>query len=134
MRVEPNEPASGPSSGSLASEVVHDVRRLIDLEVMLAKRELKELAIMNAVAAVCAMAAAMLAVIAVLVAIPVLIVVAVPWHWEAALVWVVAYLVVAAGLALYARSRMALHAPRRTIDSLKENKEWVLRQLRSTGR
>jgi len=129
METEP-----GPSSGSIASEVVHDMRRLVDLEVRLAKQEVKELAITNAVAAVCGAVAAILAVIAVLVAIPVLVIVAVPWKWEAALVWVVAYLVLAAGFAIYARSRLALHAPRRTLDSLKENKEWVLRQLRSTGR
>jgi len=121
-------------SRSIASEVVHDVRRLVDLEVMLAKQELKELAITNAVAAACAAAAAIFAVIALLVAVPVLVVVAVPWKWEAALAWAVTYLVIAAGLALYARRRLALHAPRRTLDSLKENKEWVLRQLRSTGR
>jgi len=110
------------------------MRRLVDLEVRLAKQEVKELAITNAVAAVCGAVAAILAVIAVLVAIPVLVIVAVPWKLEAALVWVVAYLVLAAGFAIYARSRLALHAPRRTLDSLKENKEWVLRQLRSTGR
>ena len=129
METEP-----GLSSGSIASEVVHDMRRLVDLEVRLAKQEVKELAITNAVAAVCGAVAAILAVIAVLVAIPVLVIVAVPWKLEAALVWVVAYLVLAAGFAIYARSRLALHAPRRTLDSLKENKEWVLRQLRSTGR
>jgi cytochrome c biogenesis protein CcdA len=135
VRIERSEPKPGPApAGSIASEVVHDVRRLVDLEVMLVKQELKELALTNAIAAACAAAAATLAVIAVLVAIPVLIVVAVPWKWEAALVWVVAYLAIAVGLAMYARSRMALHAPRRTIDSLKENKEWVLRQPRSTGR
>ena len=129
MEAEP-----GPSSGSIASEVVHDMRRLVDLEVRLAKQEVKELAITNAVAAACGAVSAILAVIAVLVAIPVLVIVAVPWKWEAAVAWVVAYLVLAAGFAIYARSRLALHAPRRTLDSLKENKEWVLRQLRSTGR
>lgn len=134
MRAERTEPDAGPSSSSIASEVVHDIRRLVDLEVRLAKQELKELAITNAVAAACAATAAVFALIAILVGVPVLVVVAVPWKWEAALVWVIAYLVIAAGLALYARSRLALHAPRRTIDSLKENKEWVLRQLRSTDR
>jgi len=58
----------------------------------------------------------------------------VPWHWQAALVWVVAYAVLAAGLALYGRSRLSLRLPSRTIESLKENKEWALHQLRSTKR
>ena len=69
-----------------------------------------------------------------LVAVPVLIVELVPWHWEAALVWAVAYVLIAGGLALYGKSRLSLRMPSRTIESLKENKEWALHQLRSTRR
>jgi hypothetical protein len=122
------------SSGELAAEVVHDVQRLVDLEVRLARQELKELAITNAIAAACIGAAAFLAILAVFVALPIVVVEAVPWHWQAALAWVLAYLVIAGALYLVGRSRLRLELPRRTLDSLKENKEWALRQLRSTSR
>jgi hypothetical protein len=76
----------------------------------------------------------LLAILAVFVAVPVLIVALVPWHWQAALVWAVAYAVLAGGLALFGKSRLSLRLPSRTIESLKENKEWALHQLRSTKR
>ncbi len=126
------EPKVG--SRELAAEVVQDLHRLVDLEILLAKQEVKELAIRNGIAAACLAAAGLLAVIALLVAVPVIVVEAVPWHWEAALVWVVAYLVVAGGLAVYGRRRLKLKLPTRTLESLKENKEWALRRLRSTSR
>jgi Flp pilus assembly protein TadB len=69
-----------------------------------------------------------------LVAVPVLVVVLVPWHWQAALVWAVAYILIAVGLGLFGKSRLSLRMPSRTIESLKENKEWALHQLRSTRR
>lgn len=121
-------------SRELAAEVVRDLHRLVDLEILLAKLEVKELAIRNGVAAACLAVAGLLVVLALLVALPLLVVEAVPWHWEAALVWAVVYLVAAGGLALYGRRRLKLKLPTRTLDSLKENKEWALRRLRSTSR
>jgi cytochrome c biogenesis protein CcdA len=122
------------TSRELASEVVQDVQRLITLELMLARQELKELAITNAIAVACMAAAAILAILALLVGLPVLVVVAVPWHWQAALVWTIAYLVVAGGLLMLGRSRLRLRLPTKTLDSLKENKEWAIHQLKSKGR
>jgi hypothetical protein len=122
------------SSGELAGEVLHDVQRLVDLEVRLARQELKELAITNAIAAACIGAATFLAIIAVFVALPIVVVEAVPWHWQAALAWALAYLAIAGMLYLLGRSRLRLQLPKRTLESLKENKEWALRQLRSTRR
>ena len=122
------------SSRELAAEVVQDVQRLVDLEVKLARQELKELAIANAIAAACMGAAGMLAILALLVALPVVVVEAVPWHWQAATVWVAAYVAIAGGLYVVGRSRLRLQLPRRTLESLKENKEWAIRQLRSARR
>ena len=122
------------SSGELAAEVVHDVQRLVDLEVRLARQELKELAITNAIAAACIGTSAFLAILAVFVALPIVVVESVPWHWQAALAWALAYLVIAGMLFLLGRSRLRLQLPKRTLESLKENKEWALRQLRSTSR
>lgn len=122
------------SSRDLVADAVQSVQRLVSLEIALAKQELREMAIANLIAAACIAGAGLLAMLAILVAVPVAVVALVPWHWQAAIVWVVAYLVIAAGLALYGRSRLSLRLPTRTLDSLKENKAWALQQLRSTKR
>ena len=126
--------ATRASSRELAADAVQAVQRLVSLEIALAKQELKEIAIVNLIALACMAAAGLLAILALLVAIPVLVVALVPWHWQAALVWVVAYALIGGGLALYGKSRLSLRMPSRTIESLKENKEWALHQLRSTKR
>ena len=121
-------------SGDLAAEVVQDLNRLVSLEVALAKQELRELATTNAVAVACFAAAGILALLALLVAVPVIVVLAVPWHWEAAAVWAVAYVLIAAALALYGRARLKVALPQKTINSLKETKEWALQRMRSAAR
>ena len=127
-------PSATPKSGELAAEVVQDVNRLVGLEIALAKQELKELAIRNAIAAACIAAGGLFAMLALLVAVPVAVVMLVPWHWEAAAVWAVAYLLVAAVLALYGRARLRITLPPKTVASLKETKTWALQRMRSTGR
>jgi uncharacterized membrane protein YqjE len=122
------------SSPELAAEIVEEAERLVRLEIALAKAELKELAITNAIAAGAFAGAALLVSVTLLVAIPVLIVVAVEPHWLAALAWIVVYLVAAAGLALLGRSRLRIGLPQRTVNSLKETRDWALRQMRSPGR
>jgi cytochrome c biogenesis protein CcdA len=128
------ETGTRASSRELAADAVQMVQRLVSLEIALAKQELKEIAIVNLIAVACMAVAGLLAILAVLVAVPVLIVALVPWHWEAALAWVVAYALIAGGLSLYGKSRLSLRMPSKTIESLKENKEWALHQLRSTKR
>ena len=127
-------PSATPKSGELAAEVVQDVNRLVGLEIALAKQELKELAIRNAIAAACIAAGGLFAMLALLVAVPVAVVMLVPWHWEAAAVWAVFYLLVAAVLALYGRARLRITLPPKTVASLKETKTWALQRMRSTGR
>jgi cytochrome c biogenesis protein CcdA len=120
------------SSREIAADAVQGVQRLVSLEIALAKQELREIVMTNVIAAACLAAAGLMAILTLLVALPVLVVVAVPWHWEAALVWVVAYALIALGFALYGKSRLSLRLPTKTLESLKENKEWALHQLRST--
>jgi uncharacterized membrane protein YqjE len=110
------------------------MQRLVSLEVDLAKQELKEIAIVNLIAIACMALAGLLAILALLAAVPVLIIALVPWHWQAALVWAVAYALLAGGLAVFGKSRLSLRLPSRTIESLKENREWALHHLRSTKR
>ena len=129
-----NDTGSRASSRELAAEAMQGVQRLVSLEIALAKQELKEIAIVNLIAVACIAAAGLLAILALLVAIPVLVIALVPWHWQAALVWAVAYILIAVGMAFYGKARLSLRMPSRTIESLKENKEWALHQLRSTKR
>ncbi|HEY1456326.1 MAG TPA: phage holin family protein [Candidatus Dormibacteraeota bacterium] len=121
-------------SGDLAAEVVHDAQRLVSLELALAKQELKDLAMANAIAAGLVAAGALVILLGVLVAVPVLVVVLVPDHWIAAVVWVAAYLLVGAVAVLVGKSRFQVKLPGKTLASLKENKEWAVRQMRSTVR
>ena len=120
--------------GGLIASVVNDAQRLVSLEVALAKQEAKELATDNAIAAGIIGFGALLVVLGVLVALPTLVVLSVPWHWQAAAVWVVAYVVIGVVLYLIGRARLQLRLPPRTIESLKENKEWALRRVRSNSR
>jgi hypothetical protein len=129
---QPPQPAA--KSGDLAAEVAHDAQRLVNLEIALAKQEIKDLVLANAIAAGMVAGGGLLLILGVLVAIPVLIVVLVPWHWPAAVAWIVLYVPLGIGLMLAGKARFALKLPARTLASLKENKEWALRQMRSTVR
>ncbi|HVD00670.1 MAG TPA: phage holin family protein [Candidatus Dormibacteraeota bacterium] len=126
--------ATTESTPDLAAGIVDEAEKLVHLEIELAKQELKEMALTNAIAAGSFAVAGVLALLALLVGIPVLVVVAVEPHWLAALIWVVVYLLVAAGLALFGRSKLRIGIPERTVSSLKETRDWALRQMRSPGR
>lgn len=122
------------STPDLAADIVESAQQLVHLEIALAKQEVKELAVSNGMALGAFAGAGVLALISLLVVLPVLIVVLVPAHAIAALVWLVIYVLAAAGLALFGRSRLRLEAPKRTISSIKETKEWVLHQLSTSSR
>ncbi|HEY3086055.1 MAG TPA: phage holin family protein [Candidatus Dormibacteraeota bacterium] len=130
-KVVPDQPMN--TRGLIAS-VINDAQRLVSLEIALAKQETKELATRNAIALGLLTFGGLLGLLAVLVAVPVLVVMLVPWKWEAAAVWVAAYVVIGIGLILLGRARLQVGLPRRTVESLKENKEWALRRMRSNGR
>jgi hypothetical protein len=132
--VETVDHSQNLSSRGLIASVVSDAQRLVALEIALAKQELKELATGNAIAAGIIAFGGVLIALAVLVALPSLVVWLVPWHWQAAAVWGAAYLVIGLGLVLLGKSRLQVRLPRRTLDSLKENKEWALRHVKSNGR
>jgi uncharacterized membrane protein YdbT with pleckstrin-like domain len=132
--VETQSYGAAAKSGDLAAEVIHDAQRLVSLEVALAKQELKDLAMANAVAAGLVAGGGLLILLGVLVAIPSLVVAVVPWHWVAAAAWVVLYLVIGLGLVLYGKTRFRVGLPAKTMASLKESKEWALRRMKSTVR
>jgi cytochrome c biogenesis protein CcdA len=132
--VTANRTGSTDAPGELAAGLIEDARKLVRLEIALAKQELRELAIRNGVAFGLFAFAALLVVLAVFVGIPVLIVELVPNHWLAALIWVVAYVVVALVMAFVGKLMLRIEPPPKTLSSLKETKEWALRQISSTGR
>ena len=131
-RKESSRPHAG--AGELAAEVVRDAQQLVSLEIALAKQELKELVTSNAIAAGMIAGGGMVLFVAVFVAVPVTVVALVPWHWQAALVWTLAYAAVGIALVLLGKSRLRIKLPARTIASLKESKQWALRRMRSTVR
>jgi len=122
------------SARGLIASVIVDAQRLVALEVALARQELKELAVRNAVAVGVIAFGGLLVVLGILVALPVMVVELVPWHWQAAAAWAVAYVVIGLGLVLGGKARLQLKLPPRTVGSLKENKEWALRHVRSNSR
>jgi len=122
------------SSRGLIASVIGDAQRLVSLEVALAKQEAKELAKGNAIAGGLIAFGGLLVVLAILVAVPSLVIALVPWKWEAAAVWVAAYVVIGLALVLVGKARMRIGLPPRTVESLKENKEWALRRVKSNGR
>lgn len=121
-------------SGDIAAEVIHDAQRLVNLEIALARKEVRDLVMANAVAAGLVCLGGLLILLALLVAVPSFVVALVPWKWQATVVWIVGYLLLGLGLAFWGRSRFVLKLPTRTLESLKENKEWVLRRMKSTVR
>jgi cytochrome c biogenesis protein CcdA len=116
-------------SAQLASDIVESAQQLVRLEIALAKQEVKELAIRNAIAFGALAVAGLFALLALLVALPVLLVVWIDNHTLVAIIWLALYVVLALGLALFGRFRMQLQPPQRTIRSLKETREWALRQI-----
>src|SRR5262249_32175708 len=118
----------------LAQDIVHEAQDLIQLEVQLAKQELRELARRNGIAAGLLTMGAVLVLLAVLVALPVPLVVHAAAPLPAAIIRPAAYTIGGAVLLLAGRLLLRLEPPRRTLQSLEETKRWALRQIRSHDR
>jgi hypothetical protein len=128
-------PAEGPTSArGLATGLVSDAQAMAQLQLELAKQELKELAIRNGIAVGMIAAAAWLLLLAVFVMVPLVIVTWRPDHLRWALIFLGGYLGAGVVLAVAGRFLLRLEPPRRTLETLKETKEWVLRQISSNGR
>lgn len=125
---------SRPSARGLANGLVDDAQRLAHLQVDLAKQELKELAIRNGIAAGLLAAAGGLIMLGIFVMVPVLVVVWRPQHLYWAAGFAGGYVLVGLLMALVGRLLLRIQPPRRTLESLKETKEWALRQMSSNGR
>lgn len=110
------------STGELATGIVEDAQKLVHLEIELAKIELKEMAVRNGAAAGLFGAAVGLLMVALLVAGP-LALVLLGGHWWWALVWLGACLLVA-GIFAGVGYKLLKIKPQRTLETVRETKEW----------
>lgn len=122
-------------STDLAQDVVRDAQRLIQQEIGLAKQEAKEFAVRDGVAIGLLAGGGMLALFGLLVGIPLLA----AWLVQTALAGLIVcavYIVLGAILALVGKARLKIPKPAelRTVASLKETRDWVLRQIKSNAR
>ncbi|MBO0703275.1 MAG: phage holin family protein [Candidatus Dormibacteraeota bacterium] len=117
----------------LARGLVDDAQKLVELQLQLAKTELRGLAIRNGIAIGLLAFAALLLVFAIFAGVPLIVVEVVPNHILTAIIFAAAYAFVAIILAVVGRYTLKLKPPQRTIDALKETKEWLVRQI-STSR
>ena len=130
-------PADRTKAGTtdLARGLVDDAQKLVELQLELAKVELRGLAIRNGIAIGLFAFAALLLVFAIFAGVPLIVVQLVPdrWRWPTAVIFAGSYAVVAIILAIAGRLTLKLQPPQRTIAALKETKEWLVRQI-STGK
>ena len=122
------------SARELATGLVDDAQRMAQLQLELAKQELKELAIRNGIAVGMLAAAGGLLLLAVFVMVPLVVVTWRPDHLRWALIFLVAYAGAGIVLAVAGRLLLRIEPPRRTLETLKETRAWVLRQISSNGR
>jgi len=130
--MEPTQ--TGTSARDLAAGLVDDAQRMAQLQLELAKQELKELAIRNGIAVGMLGAAGALVLLAVFVMVPLVVVTWRPDHLRWALIFLGGYLVGGIVLGVAGRLLLRIEPPRRTLQTLKETREWVLRQISSNGR
>jgi uncharacterized membrane protein YqjE len=120
--------------GEVVRDLAHGTQTLIMQEVQLAKLELKESVMGATRAAIFLGGAAVFGLVGLIMAsvtVAALLALVLPL-WLSALIVTVGLLVVAGILGLIGRSRLAKAkpVPEQTIQSLKENQEWLKRQMR----
>ncbi len=117
-------------SGSVA-ELVDDVQRLVQLEIELLQQELKELAIRNGIA-IGLLATGALGLLFALIFAQVALVAWFPLlpAWANALILTLFWIIAAAILFLVGRARIKIEPPEKTIQSIKDDLEWVKQQIR----
>jgi hypothetical protein len=122
------------SIAGAVSELAGDTARLVQLEIELAQQELKALLWRNVIAIGLLAAGGVLAFLG-LIFIFDTIVEAVPIrHWISALILAVVFIIVAVVLALVGRSRLKFAPPEATIQTIKDDLEWVKQQIRPETR
>jgi hypothetical protein len=122
------------SIAGTVSDLASDTARLVQLEIDLAQQELRALLWRNVIAIGLLAGAGILAFLG-LIFIFDTVVEAVPVrHWISALVLALVCIIIAVVLALVGRSRLKFAPPETTIQSIKEDLEWVKQQIRPETR
>ena len=122
------------SIAGAVSELAGDTARLVQLEIELAQQELKALLWRNIIAIGLLAAGGILAFLGLIFVFDT-IVEAVPIrHWISALILAVVFIIVAVVLALVGRSRLKFAPPEATIQTIKDDLEWVKQQIRPETR
>jgi hypothetical protein len=116
--------------GASISDIADDVQRLVQLEIELLQQELQELLKRNAIA-VGLLAVATLGVLFLLIFLQVTLIVGLPFpEWISALGVCAFWLILAIILFVVGRARIKIQPPEKTIQSIKEDLEWVKQQIR----
>src|SRR5579872_2155234 len=127
------EAASGNGHGGgifgTISTLVVDVEKLVRLEVDLAKQEITGLLKRNAAAAGM-LVVALLGLFFAFIMFQVWLVVLIPHHAIVAGVIAAFWFLLAVSLALIGKSRLKIEPPKATIQSLKDDLEWVKQQIK----
>jgi uncharacterized membrane protein YqjE len=122
-------PLPNDGVGGQVADLVDDVQRLVQLEIELLKLELTELAKRNAIA-VGLIAGGALSALLFFIFLQVVVIEAIPIpHWITALVITVVWLAAAITLVMVGRRRILIQAPEKTIQSLRDDLEWVKAQI-----
>jgi uncharacterized membrane protein YqjE len=116
------------------SDLADDVQRLVELEIELLQQELQELLRRNAIA-VGLLAVGGLGVLFAVIFLQVALVAFLPTvlpvpEWLSAMLVVLFWVIVAAVLFVVGRARIKIEPPEKTIQSIKEDLEWVKQQIR----
>jgi uncharacterized membrane protein YqjE len=133
-RLKSSGPATGEAGGldTAISTLVSQTRRLVELEIMLARQELKALLKRNAIAAgmlaVGALGGLMFLIIG-----QVWLILVLPRHALSAGIIAGLWLIGGAALGLLGKARLKIAPPKATLESLKEDLEWVKQQIKHAG-
>ena len=111
------------------STLMADTTRLVELEIALARQELTGLLKRNAMAAGMLVAAALCALMFFIVG-QVWLIVVLPHHAVVAGIIAVVWLLLGVSLGLLGKGRLKIEPPKATLDSLKEDLEWVKQQIK----
>jgi len=126
-------PVARDGLGESISGLASDTAQLVRLEVELFKQEMLELLKRNAIG-IGALLGAAVALFIGFIFVQVWVIELVPHHAWAAIGFALGWILIATVAALYGKSRIKFAPPETTIQSIKEDVEWVKQQIKPAPR